>query len=308
MRPRMYIMPTGSFRRNYLYPGGYRLYSQGDKMRIALALLAMVLFTNTVEAQLLRRVINRNQGCPNGVCPTNQPVRQTVRNVFAPVSNISRGHWSYPGTISGHLQSTHGVSTVGMSREQMLNLHDALHEGRTTTTQTRVQIKVPPTPTPTQTRTTIKVSSETTFGLTSSTLTVPDHILAQVAPDSSFGLETSSTPEHVLAQVETLPGPTQVRDVFKSSLIKAAVEARKAGKITARDAVKLRVAMLSPAFVERAHELAVTQMAFSGEVSDAVPMSDEGIIQVEGINWEGLAKFLEAFIPLLITLLKAFGL
>lgn len=41
----------------------------------------------------------------------------------------SGGHWTYPGTISGHLQSDHGVAVQGMSRQEMLTLHDSLHEG-----------------------------------------------------------------------------------------------------------------------------------------------------------------------------------
>ena len=45
-------------------------------------------------------------------------------------SSANAQHWTYPGDLGSHLQSTHGVSTAGLSREQMLNLHDALHEGR----------------------------------------------------------------------------------------------------------------------------------------------------------------------------------
>jgi hypothetical protein len=133
-----------------------------------------------------------------------------------------------------------------------------------------------------------------------------------VSSPQLFGLgEVSSVepraeiPSHVLAQVDE-PKKTAAES-FKSELAKAINTQRKAGKISFRDAIKLRVAMLSPAFVERAHELAVTQVAFSGEASDAVPMDAEGVIQVEGINWEGLTKFLEAIIPLILTLIKAFG-
>lgn len=43
---------------------------------------------------------------------------------------VSRGHWSYPGSIEWHLQHDHGVNTSGMSHTQMLFLHDSLHEGR----------------------------------------------------------------------------------------------------------------------------------------------------------------------------------
>ena len=147
------------------------------------------------------------------------------------------------------------------------------------------------------------------FGLSafSDSSQIPLHVLGQISQEQTFGLtdasEQFSVPDHVLAQVAV-----PVRDVFKAELVKAVSLSRKAGKITARDAVKLRVAMLSPAFVERAHELAVMQVAFSGEASDAVPVDEDGMIQVEGINWEGLAQFLEVFVPLLINLLKAFGL
>lgn len=55
------------------------------------------------------------------------PVRAVTRTVTAPVARA--GHWTYPGEISNHLASSHGVSTAGMSREQMLDLHDSLHEG-----------------------------------------------------------------------------------------------------------------------------------------------------------------------------------
>lgn len=129
---------------------------------------------------------------------------------------------------------------------------------------------------------------------------------------STFGLGEVSVlkpveiPDFVLAQIDDAPLQT-ARDSFRSNLVKAVAKERKAGKITMRDAVRLRVAMMSPAFIERAHDLAVTQVAFSGEASEAIPMSDDGTIQVEGINWEGLAKFLEAILPLLLTLLKAFG-
>jgi hypothetical protein len=39
-------------------------------------------------------------------------------------------HWTYPGTIDKHLQLDHKVNIAGLSHEQQLDLHDALHEGR----------------------------------------------------------------------------------------------------------------------------------------------------------------------------------
>lgn len=61
------------------------------------------------------------------------------------------GHWTYPGSIDSHLQAGHGVSTSGMSQEQMLSHHDSLHEStRQSLPVTRVQSGCPdgvcPTP------------------------------------------------------------------------------------------------------------------------------------------------------------------
>lgn len=143
----------------------------------------------------------------------------------------------------------------------------------------------------------------------------PEPMTPQTAPIERvafpvlFGLnDLSSTqiPDHILAQVDE---PKAVaRDSFRKNLVKAIEQARKDKKITIREAARLRVATISPAFVERAHDLAVVQIAFSAETSDAVPVDTEGVIQVEGIDWDGLIKFLEAFIPLLLSLLKAFGM
>lgn len=37
------------------------------------------------------------------------------------------GHWSFPGDIQSHLRNGHGISTAGMSYEEMLNTHDSIH-------------------------------------------------------------------------------------------------------------------------------------------------------------------------------------
>lgn len=102
--------------------------------------------------------------------------------------------------------------------------------------------------------------------------------------------------------------PADSRSAFKSALLASVQDARRSGKISFRDSIKIRIACISPAFVERAQQLAVTQLAFSGETSDYIPTSEDGMIQVDGIDWQGLSLFLESLVPLLITLLKAFGL
>jgi hypothetical protein len=40
----------------------------------------------------------------------------------------SKGHWSFPGKIEDHLKNDHKQDVSGLSREQMLDLHDSLHE------------------------------------------------------------------------------------------------------------------------------------------------------------------------------------
>lgn len=48
---------------------------------------------------------------------------------IAASSTANAQHWSYPGHIEHHLRVDHGVSTAGMSLEQMLNAHDYIHQG-----------------------------------------------------------------------------------------------------------------------------------------------------------------------------------
>lgn len=52
-------------------------------------------------------------------------VRSSVRSV---VRDPVPGHWTHPRSIEEHLRLDHGVSASG-SREELLTLHDALHEG-----------------------------------------------------------------------------------------------------------------------------------------------------------------------------------
>jgi hypothetical protein len=271
-------------------------------------LAVLVLMPVVCEAQIFRNapwnrgVQSRSSGCPGGICPTGTPTRA------ATVSRASAGHWSYPGTIDSHLQSTHGVSTAGMTREQMLNTHDALHEGRS------IQRPVQSAPAVIyQSQPVIRVTPQPVYRAPVTTLQ-PTRAPA-LPSDELFGLgamlepRSVELPKHVLGQIAE-PEEVQpaVESGFRSEIVKAIQKARQAGKINARQAVRLRTATLSPAFAAEAQALAVTQMAFSGENSEHLPMSDEGVVQVDGINWAGLAKFLEALVPLLLTLLKAFGM
>jgi hypothetical protein len=38
--------------------------------------------------------------------------------------------WTYPGDLGTHLRSVHGVDAIGMSRSEMLQIHDDLHNSQ----------------------------------------------------------------------------------------------------------------------------------------------------------------------------------
>ena len=101
---------------------------------------------------------------------------------------------------------------------------------------------------------------------------------------------------------------SESRDSFRRSIIKAIQAARKAGAVTPKEALTLRVAMLSPSFRSHAKTLCVVQMASSTK-GDLLPRNSDGSIDVEEMDrdWEGFGDFLERFIPLLLQLLQALG-
>jgi hypothetical protein len=89
---------------------------------------------------------------------------------------------------------------------------------------------------------------------------------------------------------------------FRSALLKAAQEAAKKGELKRIDVVRLRVATLSPAFLERAEMLAKVQMSASGE---DIPVGEDGRIEVR--DWGAFLEFLERLLPLLLKLLDLFA-
>jgi len=95
---------------------------------------------------------------------------------------------------------------------------------------------------------------------------------------------------------------------FRQSLLRAASEAAKSGEIRRVDVIKLRVASLSPAFLEQAQQLAVIQMSMSGEDLGNLPIDDDGKIEVSRIDWEGLITFLERLIPLILKMIDLFAM
>ena len=134
---------------------------------------------------------------------------------------------------------------------------------------------------------------------------------------AQFGLKTQ--PESPAKTVLAVSNPPKA-SVQKSSdvpveksrseisveLVKAATACQKRGEITRLQLVRLRVAMLSPAFRAKVEDLAVVQMAASGE-DGPFSVDENGEIVRETIDWAGLAAFLEKLVPLVLMLIKAFG-
>jgi hypothetical protein len=88
-------------------------------------------------------------------------------------------------------------------------------------------------------------------------------------------------------------------DKFHRNLLKAVRAARKSGKIKPAEALRIRAAMLSPAFRAKAEELAKIQMG-SSDQADKIPLDAE----VKS-DWDSLADFLERMIPLVLQLIEA---
>lgn len=97
-------------------------------------------------------------------------------------------------------------------------------------------------------------------------------------------------------------------DSFHRSVIQAAVQRVRAGEMTRRELIQLRVAMISPSFRQHAKDLAIIQLSASGSPSiSKLPLTETGAIDEAAVNWEGLIAFLKELVPLIITLIQALG-
>ena len=137
---------------------------------------------------------------------------------------------------------------------------------------------------------------------------------------AQFGLKTTPDNAKTVLAAVTNPPASAKASVQKSSdlpieksrseisveLIKAATSAQRKGEITRLQLVRIKVAMLSPSFRSKVEDLAVVQMAASGE-DGPFSVDENGEIVRETIDWAGLAAFLEKLVPLVLMLIKAFG-
>ena len=88
---------------------------------------------------------------------------------------------------------------------------------------------------------------------------------------------------------------------FRRELLKAITAGVASKEITHAQALRLRVACFSPAFLANAEKVALVQMAFSGE---DVPTDDEGKVEVR--DWQAFLDFLVKLLPILLDLLDRF--
>lgn len=103
------------------------------------------------------------------------------------------------------------------------------------------------------------------------------------------------------------------RENFRRNLIRAAVKLSQSNgedRISRADVLKIRLATMAPAMLEKAQKLAVIQMAASGDETvgtDIVPIDEDGKIVEASIDWDKLISFLERLVPIILQLIDAFS-
>lgn len=133
-----------------------------------------------------------------------------------------------------------------------------------------------------------------------------------LAPWASAQELRISQPQPVVKQPTVIPkDATSVykelsENKFRQQLVQAAVSAQKKGDISRLDLIRIRVASFSPALIKKAEDLAVIQIASSGE-EGPFSVDENGEIVRETVDWAGLATFLEKLLPLILMLIRTFG-
>lgn len=265
-------------------------------IRFAIALAAIALMAQSSHAQLFPNAPwNRaaSSDCPNGQCP-NSPLRSTA----------SAGHWTYPGTITNHLEGAHGVPTNGMTREQKLELHDALHEGRAPA----LKQSLPTVTAPAYVNSSYAApasavksggssGSATSYGSCGGGFAV-----GQRDKDGYVITSIGSVISPTIAAPATQPvvqgvAPLAIGDrlAFRRSLLEAARNARKSGDITAVEFFMLSAASRNPATLDKMQQ-AIHEAAI-----------EEGLATAQAIDWTSLIDFIEKLIPIIIKLIDLFS-
>ena len=135
-------------------------------------------------------------------------------------------------------------------------------------------------------------------------------VLVYIGSQDNYGQTTGEIANQVQANTEALAQEQIARQTrterFGVSIMKAARQLVRKGEMKRRDFVRLKVALLSPAFRDRAEDLAVIQMSSHG--AEGLEMGENGRINRAAIDWDALLAFLEKFIPLLLQLINALSL
>lgn len=266
------------------------------KLRTVVAFGLMAMFVaGEASAQMFpnafwnrgKQVQSVQSNCPGGICPTSYSAVDT-----------RPGHWSYPGTIDSHLESTHGVATAGLTRQQKLNLHDALHEGTAPnliSSAPRVNYVPYVSNYPSVSQVTGGGSTGSLGGGSSGGSSggfgigtrLPDGAIV-----TSVGVTVASSTQ-ATAEVSQLRIGDRIS--FRKSLLAAARNARDAGEITSLEFFLLSASSRNPAVLERM-QAAVHEAAI-----------EEGLATTQAIDWDQLIQFIEKLIPIIIKLIELFG-
>jgi hypothetical protein len=258
--------------------------------RMLVAALVMLCGLGSVaDAQLFpnafwNRTRQSSAGCPNGICPTAQ--------VFNRFSASADRNWTNRDGLSPreHVAREHGVNTTGWSDAQVQKYQNDYHNQYGPGHPVKGQYLSSPAPVYQAPRI-----------ITSSTITIAPPLPAIAPRPNDVPIAMAEFSELSFVPMAAEPG-------FRGELRAAINEARKAKVIDVRTAFKLQSLTFSPAFVSAAQNLAVTQMVLSGEDGDKIPRTEDGRVNVAGIPWGELGKFLQLVIPLLLELLKGLGL
>lgn len=260
---------------------------------LMVAVFAVLFCTATAQAQLFRNApwnqtkqVGASSGCPNGQCPT--------------ASSQQPGHWSFPGTIESHLESTHGVATAGMTRQQKLNLHDSLHEG----TSENVVVSVPranyvvpfvssyPTP----------AKALSGGGSSGGSFRVGNRdSLGDVI--TSIGPVLEASPSVAPALPEAMES-RRSRKASREAILESVTKAESEGTITGKQAEEIRRAAKRPRMLAQMESLIAEKAKAEGY---ALPMGSDGEVQMGAIPWADLADFITKIAPLIFKLIDLFS-
>lgn len=234
------------------------------------SLLLACFICSHADAQLFSRFGRArvsSSSCPGGVCPT-----ATVYS--SPATTRSPGHWSYPGDIDSHLQSTHGVSTAGMSRQQKLDLHDSLHEG-------------------------------TAPAVRRSQSVVVHGAYPSVQGTVSYGSSGGSAVVSSSVSSSSVTPMARGRKHSRQVIIEAAEQAKAEGLIDASQCQAIKLAARSPRMLARMEDLILEKAQSSGAYSFALDRN--GDVIASAINWEAIGDFILKIAPIIFKLIEMFA-